>query len=165
MAFLTSYLYSFMIMPITQRLAQGLVLFMLLGMITMTTASHAELSDRAKAIIAQRIESAAIVCAAGESCAKAHTALSATTEVKIGDRSADTVYKTFCAACHDTGAGGAAKIGETQKWAAKLAARTVNEIYQNALNGRNAMPARGTCQNCTDAEIKRTVDYILERSR
>ena len=121
---------------------------------------HAAISERARAAIAERIAAEGVLCQQGQSCA---TARRAPSTVAAGERTGEQVYQSVCFTCHDTGAGGAAKLDESKKWTAKQAARTLNQIYQSALEGRNAMPARGSCVDCTDEEIKLAVDYMLAR--
>jgi cytochrome c5 len=122
--------------------------------------AHAALSDRSRAAISERIAPKGTLCEVGQSCAAARSVL---TGVAAGDRTGTQVYQSVCFTCHDTGAGGAAKLDESVKWAGKRAARTLEQIYQSAIEGRNAMPARGSCTDCSDEEIKRAVDHMLSR--
>lgn len=132
----------------------------LLFMVTLSASAQNTLSERTRAAISERIAPVTKICQQGESCAKTRPALQT---AAVGERTGDQIYQTVCSTCHDTGAGGAAKLDESEKWTAKRAARTLSQIYQSAIGGRNAMPARGSCVDCTDEEIKRTVDYMLER--
>ena len=36
------------------------------------------------------------------------------------------------------------------------------KTYTHAINGYNSMPAMGSCADCTDDDIKLTVDYMLQ---
>lgn len=81
-----------------------------------------------------------------------------------GPRSGEDVYNTYCGACHNTGVAGAAKLGDVAAWSERVA-KGIDTVYANAINGINAMPAKGTCADCSDDEIKKTVDYILENSK
>lgn len=76
-------------------------------------------------------------------------------------RTPEQIYNTYCMACHTTGAAGAPKIGEAADWEARTASG-IEAVYSNAINGLGAMPANGTCADCSEDEIKATVDYILE---
>ncbi|WP_251358609.1 cytochrome c5 family protein [Kangiella sp. TOML190] len=82
-----------------------------------------------------------------------------------GPRSGEDVYNTYCTACHGTGVAGAPKLGDAADWSARLAEGGVEHLYEDAINGVGAMPARGTCADCSDDEIKKTVDYILANSK
>jgi cytochrome c5 len=35
-------------------------------------------------------------------------------------------------------------------------------VWQNAINGINAMPPRGTCADCSDDEIKAAIEHMTE---
>ena len=76
-------------------------------------------------------------------------------------RDAATIYKTFCISCHASGVAGAPKTGDKKEWEKRLN-KGVNQLTLNAIKGYNAMPAKGTCMDCTDDEIKKTVSYMLE---
>ncbi len=79
-------------------------------------------------------------------------------------RSGETVYKSACFACHDSGAAGAPKLGDAAAWGPR-AATGIDALLNSAINGKNAMPPRGTCGNCTDDELKATIEYMLENSK
>jgi cytochrome c5 len=72
-------------------------------------------------------------------------------------------YKASCYICHDTGASGAPKLKDTATWAPRIA-EGKEVLYQHAISGYKAMPPKGTCTSCSDDEIKRTVDYMIEQS-
>ena len=66
--------------------------------------------------------------------------------------------------CHDYGVLGAPKMGDVAAWASRLE-QGIETVYANAINGIRAMPARGTCMDCSDDEIKASIDYIFENSQ
>lgn len=78
-----------------------------------------------------------------------------------GMRSAAAVYDMFCASCHDVGASGAPRSGDSAEWA-RRAARGPEALYQSTLVGYGDMPARGLCGDCTDEELRLAVDYLLQ---
>jgi cytochrome c5 len=75
----------------------------------------------------------------------------------------ETVYNTYCMACHTTGAAGAPVIGEVSDWEPRIA-KGLDVLYSNAINGIGTMPAKGLCMDCSDEDIESTVDYILSQS-
>ena len=79
--------------------------------------------------------------------------------VSAGPRSGEDVYQTNCFACHGTGANGAPKKGDAEQWSKRLA-QGIEVVYEHAINGFNAMPARGACMSCSDDEIKAAVDFM-----
>ncbi len=117
------------------------------------------LDDRALEI-ADRLVPVGTICMAGDPCSASGGASS------DGDDSRDPeqVYNTYCLACHTTGVGGAPVLGDVAAWADRLS-KGRDELYQNAIDGLNAMPAMGVCMDCSPDDIVATVDYILERSQ
>jgi predicted CxxxxCH...CXXCH cytochrome family protein len=73
------------------------------------------------------------------------------------------VYNASCLACHTTGAAGAPKLGDSPAWGAR-AAKGMDTLLSNAINGINAMPPKGTCAACSDDELKAAIEYILSQS-
>jgi len=73
------------------------------------------------------------------------------------------IYTTYCAACHTTGAGGAPKMGDLAKWK-PLIKLGMNALTKTAIRGINAMPPKGTCSDCSNAEIQSAVEYIVKET-
>ncbi|NRA61912.1 MAG: cytochrome c5 family protein [Psychrobium sp.] len=78
-----------------------------------------------------------------------------------GPRTGAQVYQATCFACHGTGAAGAPIKGNADAWAPRLA-QGMDVLFDHALNGFNAMPAKGTCMNCSDDELKATIEYMVK---
>lgn len=74
-------------------------------------------------------------------------------------------YATYCSACHSNKAIGAPVIGDKSAWASILEEKEVEEIYENGINGVNAMPPKGTAINLSDDEFKKVVNYIINSSK
>ena len=111
--------------------------------------------------IEKRIKPVGQVCMEGEECAAAPVVVAAAGgEARDGE----TVYKKSCLSCHSTGAAGAPKLGNAGDWAPRIS-KGMEVLYANALKGINAMPPKGLCMDCTDEEIKVTVDYIIDNSK
>lgn len=100
------------------------------------------------------------VCFDGEECDINITVLAPAVEGVA--RPGDQLYKAICATCHDAGLVGAPKIG-TADWTPRIA-KGKETLYNNAINGFNAMPARGGA-DISDDEVKNAVDYILSQSK
>lgn len=79
-------------------------------------------------------------------------------------RDGATVFNTICTACHTTGAAGAPKAGDKAAWAPRIAQGN-EALYKSALNGKNAMPARGGAADLTDAEVKAAVDFLVGKAK
>ena len=73
-------------------------------------------------------------------------------------------YSMSCAACHASGAAGAPKLGDTGAWAPRIA-QGMDALVSNAINGLNAMPPKGLCMTCSDADLKAAVEYMASQSQ
>ena len=80
-----------------------------------------------------------------------------------GARTGDQVYSAACAACHDSGAAGAPKVGDKAAWAPRLALG-LEGLTKSAINGKNAMPARGGNPDLADIEIARAIVLMTNKS-
>ncbi|MFN8841759.1 MAG: c-type cytochrome, partial [Burkholderiales bacterium] len=77
-------------------------------------------------------------------------------------RPAEEVYKAQCGACHEVGAAGAPKLGDTAAWAPRI--KTGYEaLLGSALKGKGAMAAQAGGEY-SDAEIGRAVVYMAIKS-
>ncbi len=110
--------------------------------------------------IAERIKPYGQVCVTGDPCADIATmptALATGGEARTGEA----VYGQFCTACHSVGILGAPKTGDTAAWEARLAAAgSLDDLVTSAINGVRAMPANGTCADCTRDEIQTAVQHM-----
>lgn len=79
-------------------------------------------------------------------------------------RSGEEIYNKACLSCHMTGAAGAPKLGDVAAWAPRLE-QGIETLYTHSIQGIRGMPPRGLCMDCSDDEVKATVDYIVENSK
>ncbi|MBE0364367.1 hypothetical protein PULV_a2690 [Pseudoalteromonas ulvae UL12] len=77
--------------------------------------------------------------------------------VPAGPRTGQQVYQASCFACHGTGALGAPKT--PADWAPRVA-KGMDVLLDHAINGFNSMPPRGTCMDCSDDEIKASIEFM-----
>ncbi len=68
-------------------------------------------------------------------------------------------YDKSCTFCHATGAAGAPKFGDAVAWQPRLA-QGIDKLLLSVKNGKNAMPPKGMCNDCTDADYKALIKYI-----
>jgi cytochrome c5 len=73
------------------------------------------------------------------------------------------IYERYCVVCHRDGLVGAPKFRDEKNWSSRLSGRAIDELLVSVLNGLNAMPAKGTCYECNDEDIKSAVDYMLPK--
>lgn len=87
---------------------------------------------------------------------------------KAGAITADTgreIYDGKCAVCHNSGAAGAPKIGDTTDWDDRTKQQGMALVMQRAINGYNSMPPKGACMDCSDDEVKAAVHYLIDQSK
>jgi cytochrome c5 len=84
------------------------------------------------------------------------------------EASGKTVFEASCANCHDSLIGGffsgAPKIGKQADWA-PLMPKGIEGLTQATISGIGKMKPRGDCTECSDAEIRSAVEYIVQQSR
>ena len=51
--------------------------------------------------------------------------------------------------------------GDAAAWAPRIA-KGEETLLNHAINGFNAMPAKGTCSNCSDDEILATIQFLTK---
>jgi len=76
----------------------------------------------------------------------------------------ETIYNTKCMVCHATGVAGAPKIGDKEAWAPRIATG-MDALLGSATNGKNAMPPKGTCMDCTEDDLKAAIEYMISKSQ
>ncbi|HEV8077293.1 MAG TPA: c-type cytochrome [Marinobacter sp.] len=111
--------------------------------------------------ILSRIQPVGNICLQGEECGSAAAPMAT---ASAGPRSGSEVYDAACLACHTTGAAGAPVIGDASSWAPRVE-QGMDTLISHAINGYNAMPAKGGCVSCPDEEIAAAVEYMVAESK
>ena len=78
-------------------------------------------------------------------------------------RSAKEIVDGVCMSCHGTGAMGAPKVGAKSAWKSRMTAG-IKGLVKTAIKGKGMMPARGGDASLSDADIKKAVQYMLNKS-
>ena len=76
-------------------------------------------------------------------------------------RSGEEIYNANCQGCHSSGVMGAPKYASLEDWAPRIDLG-LEKLTLSAIAGKGGMPAKGTCMDCSDNEIKLTVQYMLD---
>ena len=125
--------------------------------ITSLIAFSAFAASEGASVVLERLKSPASICVMGDPCAenlgKAPVAAAA--------RTGDQVYNGACAACHNSGAAGAPKFGDSAGWADRMD-KGMDTFVKHVIEGYKAMPARGLCADCSDQEIADAVAYMVD---
>ena len=81
--------------------------------------------------------------------------------VETAVRSGEEIYNSKCAGCHTSGVMGSPKFASLEDWAPRVGLG-LEKLTLSAIAGKGGMPAKGTCMDCTDNDIKITVQYMLD---
>ncbi len=79
-------------------------------------------------------------------------------------RSGESIYTSKCAMCHASVGLGAPVLGNVEDWAPRTA-KGIDTLLANAKSGINAMPPMGMCTDCSDDELKSTIEHMLSKSQ
>ena len=83
----------------------------------------------------------------------------------VGERQGDQIFNKICIQCHaaDSIVPNAPKFENKGDWAPRIA-QGFDTLFQHALNGFNAMPAKGGAADLTDQELKRVITYMANKA-
>ena len=70
------------------------------------------------------------------------------------------MYASVCTVCHGTGVAGAPVPGSPAM--AERVGKGLDTLAQNAINGLNAMPARGGRADLSDEQVRVIVEYMIQ---
>jgi cytochrome c5 len=79
-----------------------------------------------------------------------------------GERTGEQVVQARCAKCHETGVGGAPRIGDRDAWIPRVK-QGLDVVVRSAINGHGAMPPRGSMADLTDSEVRDAVIYMFSK--
>lgn len=85
--------------------------------------------------------------------------------IPVGERQGDQIFNKICIQCHaaDSIVPNAPKFENKGDWAPRIA-QGFDTLFQHALNGFNAMPAKGGAADLTDQELKRAITYMANKA-
>jgi cytochrome c5 len=109
----------------------------------------------------KRISAYGKVCLQGKTCDVAVPSAAAAPAAGGAPRSGEEIFNAVCTNCHTAGVLGAPLFGNKAAWAPRIA-KGKETLYGHALNGFNAMPARGGGE-LSDQEVKNGVDYMVSK--
>ncbi|WP_375139143.1 c-type cytochrome [Pseudomonas entomophila] len=118
----------------------------------LASAAHATSDDE----LARRLAPVGQVCVQGQPCGEPPASRPAVTA-----RDPAEVVARHCQTCHGMGLLNAPKPGDTVAWQA-LAERNggLDGLLARAISGVNAMPARGTCGDCSDDDLRNAIKQM-----
>lgn len=68
-------------------------------------------------------------------------------------------YNKACVVCHAAGVANAPKFGSAEDWKPRLA-KGIDTLLTSVKNGIGAMPPKGMCNDCSDADYKALIVYM-----
>jgi cytochrome c5 len=80
-----------------------------------------------------------------------------------GARAAADIVKNTCAACHQTGAANAPKLGNPEDWAPRIKTG-INTMVQSVIKGKGAMPPKAGDPSLTEGEIHNAVVLMANQA-
>lgn len=105
-----------------------------------------------------RIKPVATVCFEDDEVCDV-TARSSGPSAGDGPRDGKAVYNAVCHTCHAAGLLGSPIFGDAGAWGPRIA-KGKDTLYTHAINGFNAMPAKGGA-DIPDEEVQNAVDYMV----
>jgi len=81
---------------------------------------------------------------------------------KTAERTGEQVVQARCIKCHQTGEGGAPKIGDRAAWIPRVK-QGLDVVIRSAIKGHGGMPARGGQSDLTDSEMRSAVIYMFNK--
>ncbi len=141
------------------------------GSVTVTVLTVLLLALLGVAALYARAPSAPRGASQDEQAEKAAAAIAPVARLEIasasaassGPKTGEQVVSAVCGACHNTGAAGAPKVGDNAAWAPRLG-QGMAGLMKSAINGKNAMPAKGGNPNLSDLELARAVVFMANKS-
>jgi len=83
--------------------------------------------------------------------------------IQAETKTSESIYKDFCKACHEGGfkgwITGAPDVDAPLEWD-QFRKKGLETMVKNTINGTEHMDPKGGCKECTDEQIKFTVEYI-----
>jgi len=74
------------------------------------------------------------------------------------------IYEQHCVICHEDGVAGAPKFRSDHDWQSRIKEKNLEALTRSAIKGLNAMPPKGTCQECRDQDIEAAIAYMVPTS-
>jgi cytochrome c5 len=96
--------------------------------------------------------------------ATAPTVVAAQTVVAAAGDVGKKIYEGKCVICHGSGLAGAPKFGDAAAWKSHIA-KGLSVLFQHVRDGFNAMPPKGTCMECSDADLKAAINYMVGKGK
>lgn len=72
------------------------------------------------------------------------------------------LYNKYCTLCHSAGVAGAPRLGNKADWTPRIK-KGLATLKKHALSGYKAMPAKGTCMECSSKQIVSLIQFMIDK--
>jgi cytochrome c5 len=118
-------------------------------------------ADEHDQALIERIKAVGAVCESGANCDTAATSAKPATSGGKAARSGADIAAKNCAMCHGTpGIPGAPRTAA--EWKPRVDAKGIDGLVASTIKGINAMPPKGMCMDCSDAELKAAIQHLIK---
>ena len=77
----------------------------------------------------------------------------------------EALYNKSCTFCHAAGVNNAPKTFDEAAWKAREKEKGMAVLVKNVKDGFKAMPPKGLCNECTDADYKAIIEYMSKAKK
>ncbi|MES2998556.1 MAG: c-type cytochrome [Pseudomonadota bacterium] len=81
------------------------------------------------------------------------------TQIHLGK----TLFETHCILCHGSGIAGAPRFGNEADWKPRIK-KELSLLLKHVKNGYRAMPPKGTCLECSSADLEAAIHYMVKNA-
>jgi len=94
-------------------------------------------------------------------CSQAPTPeqVAAAEAARPADAQVASIYQRSCVSCHTAPASTAPLVGLVSAWEPRLK-QGMPVLVQHAREGYKAMPAKGLCSDCSDADLQKLIEFM-----
>ncbi|MDI1352401.1 MAG: c-type cytochrome [bacterium] len=86
-----------------------------------------------------------------------------TLKIAIKKKSGKKIYTKHCIICHRDGLAGAPRFRNAEDWKPRLTGKKLSDLVTSAIKGLNAMPAKGTCLDCSKEDLQAAITYMMPK--
>ena len=124
----------------------------------MDPVADSSVDERLRPVGQVRVADSSEAAAPASASAEASASAGASGEAASGEA----IYTKACVVCHASGAAGAPKLGDKGAWEARVALG-MDALLKTAIDGKGAMPPRGTCATCSDDDLRAAIEYMVSK--
>ncbi len=87
------------------------------------------------------------------------------TKAQKGASRGKEIYQDKCFACHGAGIAGAPKLGDKKSWDMRMK-KGMQKVLEIVIAGTaTGMPPKGTCMDCSEADLRATINFMMSAKK